>query len=149
MSLLKRFRKSKEMKISELKIEDYDEIYKLWKSSKGVGLSSSDSKESINSFLNENSGLSFIAKKGNSIVGAVLCGSDGRRGYIHHLIIEKRSRRDVGKNLVKKCLDGLKSKNIHKCHIFVFRDNRSGIEFWGKTGWELRNDLILMSSDIS
>lgn len=127
-------------------IGDYLQVYALWGKTEGVGLSDADARENIEQFLDRNRGTSFVAYDNERLVGAVLCGNDGRRGYIHHLAVAKTHRRNgIGGRLVGECLKKLGEINIHKCHLFVFVDNRGAIEFWEKIGWEQRGELLLMS----
>lgn len=134
------------IEIREMEIEDYDLLIDLWKSAEGIGLSEADSRDNIANFLQRNSGFSFVAQKDTEIVGAILCGHDGRRGYLHHLAVRKNHRlKGLGKELVQRCLIRLKIAGIDKCHIFVFQDNREGKEFWSKNGWQTRYDLNIMS----
>ena len=130
-------------------LSDYDQALQLWKSLSGIGLSSSDEKEDIRVFLKKNSGTCFVALKGGNLVGTILGGSDGRRGYIYHLAVkESEQKAGIGKKLVNLCLSELKKLGIRKCHIFVIRDNIEGIAFWKKTGWQLRDDILVMSREI-
>ena len=69
------------------RIKDYDAVFALWRRSEGVGLNESDTRAAIASFLRRNPRHSFIAEKQGRIIGAVLCGHDGRRGYLHHLAV--------------------------------------------------------------
>jgi ribosomal protein S18 acetylase RimI-like enzyme len=127
-------------------IGDYPQVYTLWEKTEGVGLSDADERENINQFLDRNPGMSFVAFDGDMLVGAVLCGNDGRRGYIHHLAIANTHRRNgIGARLVGECLLKLGESNIHKCHLFVFADNQGAIDFWKRIGWEQRGELLLMS----
>ena len=129
-------------------IEDYAEVIALWRSTEGLGLSKADSEEGISRFLIHNPGLSYVARRKGGLVGAVLCGCDGRRGYIHHLAVEKGNRRlGIGKALVSNCLKTLNEQGIQKCHIFVFTDNQLAIDFWNAATWKQRFELILMSKD--
>ncbi len=111
------------VEISEMKLEDYEEIYSLWKTTEGIGLHDyCDSKEGIANYLKRNPGLSFVARDGDKIVGTVLCGHDGRRGYLHHLAVAPGHRRKgIGKALAEKVIEQLRSLGIRKCHLFVFR----------------------------
>lgn len=132
--------------IREMTIHDYEEVLVLWQTSEGVGLSDADSEQSIASYLHRNPGLSFVASDGQHLVGAVLCGHDGRRGYIHHLAVSKSHRRQaLGRALVDRCLSALRRDGIAKCHIFVFADNRDTIGFWKGIGWTQRVELVMMS----
>ncbi len=135
------------IKIRKMAIADFNKVLALWKSVEGVGLDRGiDSKGGVKRFLARNPGLSFVALDGTEIVGAALCGTDGRRGYIHHLAVRpSRRRRHLGRQLVAHCLAALKRTGINKCHIFIFKENRSAIAFWKKIGWRGRKDLRIMS----
>ncbi|WP_242833836.1 GNAT family N-acetyltransferase [Desulfosporosinus sp. OT] len=137
------------MYIRNMEIADYDLVIDLWKSTEGIGLSEADSKENIRFFLERNHGFSLVALKGNKLVGAVLAGHDGRRGYLHHLAVRREHRKEgLGRRLADGCLEKLKLAGIDKCHIFVFRENSVGKEFWSKIGWLIRGDLHIMSKHI-
>lgn len=132
--------------IREMIINDYEEVIDLWKKTEGVGLSESDSKQHIQNFLNRNKGLSNVYIKNDIVVGTVLCGHDGRRGYIHHLAVDEKYRGNkIGSDLISTCLEELKKDGILKCHLFVFNENELGKSFWKGTGWSLRDDLLIFS----
>lgn len=138
-----------EIEIREMTLNDYDAVYDLWKHSEGVGLSSADSREAIGRFLAHNPGLCFTAWQDGGLVGAVMCGFDGRRGYLHHLAVANHARRQgIGQALSDRCLQALKALGVSKCHIFVYGSNQSGQAFWSAAGWKLREELVIMSHDI-
>lgn len=128
---------------------DLPEVVEFWHSIEGIGMSPDDNPVDLEEYLCHNSGLSFVAFDGSQLVGAVLCGQDGRRGYINHLAVAKSHRRNgLGEKLVNRCLGALLELGIRKCHIFVFQNNQQAIAFWSQTGWEHRTDLIIMSKRI-
>jgi ribosomal protein S18 acetylase RimI-like enzyme len=132
--------------IQEMTIGDFDEVKALWQRSNGIELSNADTKESIARFLERNPGLSFVAHDGDRLVGAVLCGHDGRRGYIDHLAVSQSHRcQGIGRALVGRCLYNLVQIGIRKWHLFVIQDNQDAIEFWKKLGWAQRVELVTMS----
>lgn len=136
-----------QFEIRDMTIEQYEAIYELWENSEGVGLSDSDEKGEIEKFLERNPDLCFTAWEGETLVGAILCGHDGRRGLIHHLAVAESHRRSgIGKALVDRCFVALRELGISKCHLFVFRDNEVGLAFWNGLEWIPRNELLLMSS---
>ncbi|MGD2155652.1 MAG: GNAT family N-acetyltransferase [Anaerolineales bacterium] len=138
------------IEIESMTIQDYDEVYDLWKNSEGIGLSDADSRDGITNFLERNPDLSFVARDGGQLVGAALCGHDGRRGYIHHLAVAKSHRRQgIGRSLVGRCMFALMRIGIPKCHLFVFGDNEEAIEFWQKVGWTERVELMMMSQQLA
>jgi len=129
--------------------EDYDAARRLWESTEGVGITDSDSREGIEMFLQRNPGLSFVAIEGTRLVGTILVGHDGRRGHIHHLAVHPQSRnRGLARGLVNAGLARLKELGIQKCHLLVFRENKSGQEFWSVVGAQERPALALYSIGI-
>ncbi len=138
------------MTIREMTIEDYDEVISLWRASEGIGLSEADSRENIRLYLDRNSGMSCVTLEGAEVVGAALCGHDGRRGYLHHLAVKDSFRgRGLGRLMVDFCLERLRHEGITKCHIFVHRANEDGQGFWRAIGWQRRDDLLVTSRIIS
>lgn len=135
--------------LREFTIDDYEAAYPLWQSVEGIGLSEADEKRNIAQFLARNPGLSFVAEEDGTLVGALLGGSDGRRGFLHHLAVAHSHRRaGVGGALVERALAALAELGMRKCHIFVLRSNRQGRRFWRKIGWQERTTLLVMSQDV-
>ena len=94
--------------IQEMMIDDYDEVRDLWLSTDGVQISDTDSREGLERFLERNAGLSFVARDAQKLVAAVLCGHDGRRGYIDQLaVLPSHRRQGIGRSLVSRCLFNL------------------------------------------
>ena len=131
------------MNIREMKIEDYDKVFALWKTIKGFGIRSvDDSREGIERFLKWNPGLSVVAEENGEIVGAILCGSDGRRGCLYHVCVHKDFRRQgIGKTMVIWCMEKLKDLQINKVSLIAFTKNDIGNVFWKEIGWTKREDL--------
>ena len=131
------------MNIREMKIEDYDKVFALWKTIKGFGIRSvDDSREGIERFLKWNPGLSVVAEENGKIVGAILCGSDGRRGCLYHVCVHKEYRRQgIGKTMVVWCMEKLKELQINKVSLIAFTQNDIGNAFWKEIGWTKREDL--------
>jgi N-acetylglutamate synthase len=130
-------------------IQDYDQMLNLWGQTTGIGLSDADSRENIEKYLKRNEGLSFVCTTENQIIGTILCGHDGRRGYIYHLAVKHDSRtQGVGNKLVLTSLEQLRQRGIPKCHLFLFDDNEIAIGFYEKTGWNRRHNLLIYSKDI-
>ncbi len=109
----------------------------------------SDSKEGVAGYLECNRGLSFVARAQGRVVGAVLCGHDGWRGYLHHLAVaETHRRKGIGRALVERVIGKLELLGIRKCHIFLFGDNVAARKFWQRTGWIKQVGLTIMSKNI-
>ena len=119
--------------IREMTMSDYENAITLWRGMPGIALSGADEIQAMGAFLKRNHGLCFVAQEGNNLIGTVLCGNDGRRGYLYHLAVNPKYRgKKVGSSLVDIVLEALKKLGIQKCHLFVVTDNQNGIIFWKK-----------------
>lgn len=85
-------------------IIDYEEVYQLWGNTSGVGLRAMDaSKEGIKRFLKRNPTTNYVAIDDGHIIGAVLGGHAGRRGYIYHACVQESYRRQsIGRELIER-----------------------------------------------
>lgn len=136
-------------RIAPMTADDYDEVLELWRTTAGVGLGVGDEREAVAASLARNPGLSLVARRGDALVAAVLCGHDGRRGSINHLAVVPSERgRGLGRELVERCLAGLADEGIGKCNIVVYGRNADGLSFWRAMGWTQRDDLLLMQHEI-
>ncbi|OAI52912.1 hypothetical protein AYO44_04490 [Planctomycetaceae bacterium SCGC AG-212-F19] len=134
--------------ITVMQSDDYDAVLTLWQRSEGVGLTPADSREAVHAFLVRNPGLSFVARHDGTIIGAVLCGHDGRRGYLYHLAVALEHRQQgVARALVHECLSRLIAAGIQKATIFVYGHNDSGQQFWRRVGWKDRTDLVVLQKE--
>lgn len=130
-------------------IDHYDDVIALWQQSENIGLSSADRREKIKTYLDRNPGMSFVVKEDGVVVGAALCGHDGRRGYLHHLAVAVPHRKKgIGRELADRCIESLRNEGIEKCHLFVFCSNKDGKTFWEKIGWAPRTDIQVASRQL-
>jgi ribosomal protein S18 acetylase RimI-like enzyme len=127
-------------------IIDYDAAVSLWSSAAGVRLRDADSRAGIEKYLLRNPGLSLVAEANGEVVGTIMAGHDGKRGYIQHLSVAAPYRRQgIASQLVRLCLDNLKREGILKSHLMVLIENEAAKRFWSKLGWQQRRDIDLYS----
>lgn len=119
-------------------------VYRLWLETKGLGLNRmDDSREGIEKYLNRNPGTCFIAKSENQVLGTILSGHDGRRGFIYHLAVAEPFRHQgIGKALVNRAVGALKNQGIKKVAFVVYKRNKGANHFWDKLGFGERKDLF-------
>ena len=124
-------------------IDDYDQVYDIWLKS-GNGLNDiDDSKAGLEKYLLRNPGTCFIAEENGKIIGSIMSGHDGRRGYIQHTsVLAPERKKGVGTALVNYAVDALKSEGITKVALVVFAHNEPGNKFWEKAGFSTRSDLV-------
>ncbi|KIE21191.1 GCN5 family acetyltransferase [Vibrio sinaloensis] len=138
------------VKIREMDIADYDDVIRQWGKTDGMSLRDADSKESINDYLIRNPKLSFVAVSANEIVGAVLVGTDGRRGYLQHLAVSSNYRgKNLGRELVSQAISALANVGVPKTHLFVYNENVNAQQFYEKLGWFPRDEVRMYSFNSS
>ena len=132
------------MNIRRMKIEDYEKVYTLWNNTKGMGLrNADDSKEGINKYLKRNPFTNFVAEIDGNIVGTILSGHDGRRGFIYHTAVDQKYRNQkIGHLLVETAMEALRNEGITKVALVAYKDNSIGNSFWDSHGFEERVDLV-------
>ena len=131
------------MLIRTMTIDDYDRVYALWLSTPGMGLNDKDdSREGIAAYLLRNPTTCFVAEENGCIVGAILSGHDGRRGYVSHTAVAGScQRRGIGTALVQHMLAAMQAQGIRKVALLAFSNNEKGNAFWEKQGFTAREDL--------
>ena len=139
------------MSIRIMSIKDYEQVYSLWTSTPNMGLNNlDDSKDGIAKYLARNPNTCFVAEKDGNIIGVLLSGHDGRRGYIHHAAVaESEQQKGVGTALVDAAMSSLKREGITKVALVVFGKNEKGNAFWEKRGFTDRSDLIYRNKTIT
>jgi ribosomal protein S18 acetylase RimI-like enzyme len=128
-------------RIRQMKVADYAKAHALWKKTEGLRMEESDSAQAVAIFLKRNRGFCFVACLGDRVVGTVLCGHDGRRGILRHLVVAKEHRkRGIAQALISRSLTALARAGIRKCNTFVLDTNVSGRRFWEHLGWCVLED---------
>ena len=129
--------------IRTMTIDDYEQVRSLWMQIKGFAIRSiDDSREGVLRFLERNPSTSVVAVEDGIVVGAILCGHDGRRGCLYHVCVAPAyRRRGIGKAMVVFCMDALKKEHINKVSLIAFTRNDIGNAFWHNVGWVQREDL--------
>lgn len=134
------------MNVRPMTMDDYAAVMALMGNTPGIAVRAADAPEAIARYLARNPGLSLVAEGDGALVGCVFCGHDGRRGYLHHVVIAPDCRgQGIGTALVARALDGLAALGIYKTHLDVFADNAPAIAFWQDTGWQRRDDIVRFS----
>ena len=130
--------------ISVMTIDDYDGIYSLWLENHEVAINpADDSREGISKYLNRNPSTSFVAKDDDKIIGTIMAGHDGRRGFFHHVFVSPDYRgQGIGRKLVNSAMSALENEGINKVALVAFKDNELGNMFWDKMKFTVRDDLF-------
>jgi ribosomal protein S18 acetylase RimI-like enzyme len=134
------------LEIRAFREDDIAAALGLWQATEGIGINEADSPAGIAQFLRRNPGLSLVAHEDGGMVATLLCGHDGRRGTLYHLVVQESHRRSgLGRTLVRRCLSELRAVGILRCNLFTFRENASARGFWVRIGGEERTSLVAYS----
>jgi ribosomal protein S18 acetylase RimI-like enzyme len=138
-----------EIKFRPLIAADYSAVATLWRRCDGIEIAEGDDETSFRSYLERNPGLSHCADADGTLIGAALCGHDGRRGFIYHLAVASAFRgRGVGKEILNRGLAGLQERGIARALVLVAEDNTPGREFWLSQGFESISGALPLGTDL-
>ncbi|NEQ50769.1 MAG: GNAT family N-acetyltransferase [Leptolyngbya sp. SIO3F4] len=130
------------VQITEMTIKHYDAVSELMRNTPGITFRTADSKEATMSYLERNPGLSFVALEDIQVIACAMCGHDGRRGYLQHVVVSSDYRKQgIASALVDCCLSELEAIGIFKTHIDVQADNELANAYWVRRGWSKRDEI--------
>jgi ribosomal protein S18 acetylase RimI-like enzyme len=123
--------------------EHYDRAREFWLSLPEIGFPSEfDTRERITEYLRRNPGCSSIALEGEQLIGAVLCGHDGRRGSLYHMAVAPAFRgQGIARQLVDRSLEQLRASGITSAFLFTRSTNPIAGAFWTALDWTLAPDV--------
>ena len=75
------------VEIRLMTINDWKGVEQVWKDHEGTN-PVDDCEEGFTRYLKRNPTTSFVAMDGDKMIGTILAGHDGRRGFFHHVVFE-------------------------------------------------------------
>ena len=131
--------------IRPMALDDFNGVHALWSRTEGLEVNDLDERDQLAAYFRRNPGLSQVAVRDGRVVGAVLCGHDGRMGLLHRLAVDGSCRRQgVGRAMVDACLEGLREQGVRVVFLFVFHNNPQGLAFWEASGWRVASDCATL-----
>ena len=132
------------MKIRNYHQSDIESVISLWTEVFNPVQHHNNPKVAINMKIKNNDNLFFIAEEKNQIIGTIISGFDGHRGWLYSLAVHPDYRRKgIGTTLVKKALDELKKLGCLKVNLQIYSNNKNVKDFYEKNGF-LIEDRISM-----
>lgn len=132
------------IRVHEFALSDYEATVRLWKEA-GLILRPGDDLDSIRLKLQRDADLFLLAKEGDEVVGCVLGGWDGRRGWIYHLAVKpSRQRGGIGKALIRELEARLADKGAKRVNAQIYQSNTTSLRFFEACGYEVRPDLVMI-----
>jgi ribosomal protein S18 acetylase RimI-like enzyme len=123
--------------------DDYLYAVQLWESiEKGIHVGPSDAPAEIEKKLQRDPDLFLVAEAEGDLIGTVIGGYDGRRGFIYHLAVSQAHRgKGIGGRLMDEVEGRLRSKGCLRCYLFVTADNEEAMRYYEKRGWQFMDNL--------
>lgn len=101
-----------------------------------------DPIEDIKKKLDFQPGLFFVGLLEGKIIGSIMVGYEGHRGWINYLaVIPEYQRHGYGRKLVQKAIEELKKMGCLKVNLQVRRSKTSVIDFYKRLGFK-EDDVI-------
>ena len=134
------------IEIVPMTINHYPQVVGLWEECE-IKIEKEDSVDSIQRFISGPQSTGYIAVADSLLIGATLCSTDLRYGYIHHLAVKNSHRKcGVGKRLVEKCKEYIFSfQGVNAIAVFVWEENQSGQAFWQSISFDKFEDLKILA----
>lgn len=83
-------------------------------------------------------------RDGGVVIGTVMVGHDGHRGWLYYVAVEATRRREgIGTRLVEAGQQWLRDRGAVKVQLMVRADNVSLVEFYGRLGYEVSDVTVL------
>ncbi len=134
----------------EMQVADYDAVMALWNETEHMLIREADSRENVTAYLDKNPNMSFVATVHSKVVGAVLAGTDGRRGYLQHLAVDEGYRgQRIGKTLVEKVTAAFCTHWYQQDPLICQCRERASAKVLPIHGWEVRQEVKMYSFNSS
>ncbi len=131
--------------VRPMTMQDYGAVVDLWRSS-GISVTLSDAPAETARMLSHNPATCLVAEADGKVIGVVLGGFDGRRGFVHHLAVAPdRRKTGLGRLLMEQIETKFAQMGVVKITFLVEVRNKGVLEFYKKLGYTVREDLIAVS----
>ena len=88
--------------------------------------------------------LLLVAEAGGLVVGAVIAGFDGVRGWIYHLAVAPaHRRRGIATRLMRAAADGLSGLGCAKINLQVRATNAAAVAFYRALGYVIEERISM------
>ncbi|MFA5551697.1 MAG: GNAT family acetyltransferase [Trueperaceae bacterium] len=122
-------------------VTDTDEIVKLWEEC-GLVRPWNDPRKDIERKLRVQPELFLVAQDAAAVVGSVMAGFDGHRGWIYYLAVAaSHQRRSLGRDLMQQAERLLVELGCPKVNLMVRSTNVAVVGFYRRLGYE-QDDVV-------
>ena len=113
------------------------QLIDLWEQVFGYKSAHNEPAFSIDKKVAMGDGMLFVAESGGKVVGSIMAGYDGHRGWIYSLAVRPHCRRrGLGSRLVRHAEEHLKALGCPKINLQILQGNEAAVSFYRKLGYE-------------
>jgi ribosomal protein S18 acetylase RimI-like enzyme len=92
-------------------------------------------------------GTLFVAEAADRVVGSIMVGHDGHRGWVYYVAVDPALRRDgLGRILMKHAEDFLAAQGVPKIMLLIRETNTAVAAFYERLGYQLEPRLLMTKS---
>lgn len=123
---------------------DEQQVIELWRSVFAYPAPHNDPATTIGKKLAVQPELFLVADADGKVVGTVMGGYDGHRGWIYSLaVLPAFRRRDVGTGLMRRMEQSLRERGCMKINLQVLAANTDVIEFYKTLGFNVEERISM------
>ncbi|MGH1470269.1 MAG: GNAT family acetyltransferase [Cellvibrionaceae bacterium] len=125
------------MDIRQFTLLDKDQVISLWEEC-GLTAPWNDPEKDIQRKMKVNPELFFVVKEESKILGTIMCGYDGHRGWVYYLAVCPQNRKKgIGRKLMSHAEQTLKENGCPKINLQVRNTNSAVLEFYKAIGYQV------------
>jgi len=123
--------------------DDTEQTVALWQAC-GLTRPWNDPHKDIERKLQQEPELFIVAEHNGQLLGSVMAGYDGHRGWIYYLsVLPQYQSQGLGKSLVQQAEQRLRSKGCPKIQLMIRHDNSGVQDFYRTLGYEQAEVVVL------
>ncbi len=124
------------MHIRNIQTSDHADVIGLWTEVFGQHGNYNQPSTMLNDKLQHQAELLFVATENSRIIGTIMAGYDGHRGWLYSLAVAADFRQQgVGRQLVEHAEQALRATGCRKLNLQVRADNAAVVSFYEKLGF--------------
>lgn len=124
-------------------IDDKEAVVALWRACGLTRPWNEPAADFLLALASESSSV-LVARRDGGIVGSVMAGFDGHRGWVYYLAVAPGCRRDgLGRALMTAAEDWLRTRGAPKLQLMVRGSNAEALGFYAALGLE-RQDVVTL-----
>ncbi len=98
----------------------------------------------INNKLAAQDNLFFVAEENTAVIGTIIAGYDGHRGWLYAVAVGPPFRnKGIGKQLVEHAVQALQGLGCLKVNLQIRADNTQVVDFYKSLGFEIEDRVSM------